>query len=295
MHRWPYLPFAWRPCCLRTIQRPLAASPCGRLSRPRSTTSQSDFHPIISPFSPHRLGRSYKLALEPDGSPLFPLTPLVACWRYEPREHPRPLALARPAIPPSPLSDRVGYSDHVRFRGYLPVHWCSGLQPPCLRFAAAVTGRHARLGTRLLARLCRRRHLRRLSSTRLQGATLIEPDWRIARIRLSDKTSRLHPRRATTKLGQAYEAEVLVKVREWISSALASPDLVLEAQPPAQPHSRVVVERPIRLAGGSNPKVVGPSAERLVQLIHQPCGLLPGTRSVGQRVGSFDHALDALL
>src|SRR5437762_14061637 len=55
---------------------------------------------------------------------------------------------------------------------------------------------------------------------------LIEPDWRIARIRLSDKTSRLHPRRATTKLGQAYEAEVLVKVREWISSALASPDLV---------------------------------------------------------------------
>ena len=186
LHRWPYLPFAWRPCCLRTIQRPLAASPCGRLSRPRSTTSQSDFHPIISPFSPHRLGRSYKLALEPDGSPLFPLTPLVACWRYEPREHPRPLALARPAIPPSPLSDRVGYSDHVRFRGYLPVHWCSGLQPPCLRFAAAVAGRHARLGTRLLARLCRRRHLRRLSSTRLQGATLIEPDVRRYRIRLSD-------------------------------------------------------------------------------------------------------------
>jgi len=92
---------------------------------------------------------------------LFTLLPLVACWRYEPREHPRPLALARPAIPPSPLRDRVGYSDHVRFRGYLPVHWCSGLQPPCLRFAAAVTGRHARLGSRLLARLCRGRHRRR--------------------------------------------------------------------------------------------------------------------------------------
>src|SRR5689334_4843962 len=44
------------------------------------------------------------------------------------------------------------------------------------------------------------------------------------------------------------------------SSALASPDLVLEAQPPAQPHSRVVVEHPIRFAGGSNAKVVGPSA-----------------------------------
>src|SRR5215471_14343584 len=89
----------------------------------------------------------------------------------------------------------------------------------------------------------------------------------ICRIRLSDKTSRLHPRRAATKLGQAYEPEVLVKVREWIRSALASPDLVLEAQPPAQPHSRVVVEHPIRCSGGSNAKVVCPSGERLVQLI----------------------------
>jgi hypothetical protein len=52
----------------------------------------------------------------------------------------------------------------------------SGLQPPCLRFATAVTGRHARLGSRLLARLCRGRHLRRQTSTRLQGATLTDPD-----------------------------------------------------------------------------------------------------------------------
>src|ERR1700680_3453480 len=106
---------------------------------------------------------------------------------------------------------------------------------------------------------------------------LIEPDRRIYRIRLSDKTSRLHPRRAATKLGQAYEPEVLVKVREWIGSALASPDFVLEAQPPAQPHSRVVVEHPIRFAGGSNAKVIGPSAQRVVQLLHQPCGLLPSS------------------
>src|SRR6266853_1563748 len=41
----------------------------------------------------------------------------------------------------------------------------------CLRFAAAVTGHHARLGSRLLARLCRGRHRRRQTSTRLQGAT----------------------------------------------------------------------------------------------------------------------------
>ena len=56
-----------------------------------------------------------------------------------PWEHLRPLALPRRAIPPSPLSDRVGHSDHVRFRGYIPVHCRSGLQLPCLRFATAVT------------------------------------------------------------------------------------------------------------------------------------------------------------
>ena len=58
---------------------------------------------------------------------------------------------------------------------------------------------------------------------------LIEPDVQISRIRLSDKTSRLHPRRAMPTRGQTYETEVPVQVREWISSAPASPDLVLDA------------------------------------------------------------------
>jgi hypothetical protein len=39
---------------------------------------------------------------------------------------------------------------------------------------------------------------------------LIEPDMQIARIRLSDKISRLHPRWAAAELGQAYEPEVPV-------------------------------------------------------------------------------------
>ena len=41
---------------------------------------------------------------------------------------------------------------------------------------------------------------------------LIEPDMRICRIRLSDKTSRLRPRHVVPKPGQAYEPEVPVKV-----------------------------------------------------------------------------------
>src|SRR4051812_44474854 len=81
--------------------------------------------------------------------------------------------------------------------------------------------------------------------------SLIEPDMRISRIRLSDKTSRLHPRHVVPKPAQAYEPEVPVKVREGISSALASPDLVLGAQPPAQPHRCVGVERPIGWVDGA--------------------------------------------
>src|SRR5215468_11603135 len=62
---------------------------------------------------------------------------------------------------------------------------------------------------------------------------LIEPDRRFSRIRLSDKISRLRPRHVAPERRQAYEPIVPVKVREWISPALASPDLVLDAQPPA--------------------------------------------------------------
>jgi hypothetical protein len=70
-------------------------------------------------------------------------------------------------------------------------------------------------------------------------------------IRLSDKTSRLRPRHVAPKPGQTHEPEGLVEVREWIAAALASSGLVLEAQPPAQPHSRVAVERAIRRSDGA--------------------------------------------
>ena len=92
----------------------------------------------------------------------------------------RTLTASCPGILPSPLRDKVGAFHHDRFRGYVSVHSRSGLHPPCLRFAAAVAGHHARLGTRLLVRLCRGRHRRRLNSMRLQGATLTGrvEDWR---------------------------------------------------------------------------------------------------------------------
>src|SRR6478672_652087 len=124
---------------------------------------------------------------------------------------------------------------------------------------------------------------------------LIEPDRQISRIRLSDKTSRLHPRHVVPKPAQAYEPEVPVEMREWIGPALATPGFVLELQPPAQPHCCVAVERPIRLSDGAYSKVVRPSAQRAVHCAHQLCGLLPCPRSARQCMDLLNHAPDALL
>jgi len=58
---------------------------------------------------------------------------------------------------------------------------------------------------------------------------LIEPDMQIARIRLSDKTSRLHPRLVPAQRSQTHETEVPVQVREWIGPAPTVMRLVLGA------------------------------------------------------------------
>jgi len=97
--------------------------------------------------------------------------------------------MPHPEFLPSPLEDKVGYFDHDRFRGYLAVHYCSGLQPPCLRFAMAVARHHARLGTRLRARLCRGPHFRQLNYMSFQGTTPTPPDVRF-RIRRFMKQTR---------------------------------------------------------------------------------------------------------
>ena len=46
------------------------------------------------------------------------------------------------------------------FGANTPFTFVPACKPPCLRFAVTVTGHHARLGTRLLARLCRGGHPR---------------------------------------------------------------------------------------------------------------------------------------
>ena len=188
-------PVEWSPCRPRTIQLPLTASPCSRLSRPQSTISQSDFHPVIRPFSPLRLGRSCRLAPEPEGSPLFTLLPLVACWRYRTPGAPQTARVVAACDSAFPFERQGRLLRSRSISGLYSRSLHSGLHPPCLRFATAVTGRHARLGSRLLARLYRGRHRRRLTSTRLQGATLISrvEGWRAGVARESRPTPRLQP------------------------------------------------------------------------------------------------------
>ena len=91
------------------------------------------------------------------------------------------------------------------------------------------------------------------------------------------------------------EPEMPVQVREWTSPALASPDLILGTQPPAQPRCGVVVECPVCSADGAYLEVVRPAAQRAVQLPHHFRGLLPSGFPVGQVVNLLDHAANALL
>lgn len=107
----------------------------------------------------------------------------------------------------------------------------------CLRFGPRVAATPARLAPVPLAQLW----TDQTCTGKLIPASPIAP-----RIRLSDKGSRLRPRLAAPARGQAYQAKMAVQVREWIGPAPSSPDLVLETQPPAQPHRGVVVESAIR-------------------------------------------------
>src|SRR3954462_13765167 len=161
---------------------------------------------------------------------------LVVTWSKLPAE--RPVSrMSRPVVLLSLVRAPAQPPQHAYFgsRSHTPSN-------RCLRFERRVAAPPARLAPVLLARLW----TDQTCTGKLASASPIAP-----RIRLSDKTSRLHPRHVVPKPAQTYEPEVPVKVREGISSALASPDLVLGAQPPAQPHRCVGVERPIGWVDGA--------------------------------------------
>jgi len=123
---------------------------------------------------PHLVGLSgpTNLRLNRMDLPCSQCIPLIACRRYEPRKHPSMLANDASWDSAFPFEGQGRLLRSRSISGLFSRSLHSGLQPPCLRFAVAVTGHHARLGTRLLAKLCRGRHSRRLGYMRFQGATL---------------------------------------------------------------------------------------------------------------------------
>jgi GT2 family glycosyltransferase len=93
------------------------------------------------------------------------------------------------------------------------------------------------------------------TSFAIRAALIAEDQGRIP----AERTSPLFAKTDLVKEPPTDEPEVPVQVREWIGPALASPDLVLDAQPPAQPHSGVVVDRPVRFGDGTEVTSVRPA------------------------------------
>lgn len=164
LHRRPNPPFEWSSCFPRTIHLLLPASPCGRLSRPRSTNRQSDFRQAF--------GSSLLVQLVGPYKPGLSLT-VLPCFHGILRLHaggtnPGSNSAHSPSRVLSFCLPRYGIrsatSITIDFGAILPFTDVPACNPPCLRFAMTVAGHHARLGTRLRARLYRGLHFRRLNS-----------------------------------------------------------------------------------------------------------------------------------
>ena len=95
---------------------------------------------------------------------------------------------------------------------------------------------------------------------------LIEPDMRISRSRLSDKTAGVRPRKGLGEGFALHEPQPSVEVRVREAGEAVTPDLVLMAQPPAQPTDRVTVRRSIALAHWAEAEVPRAAPQQLVAM-----------------------------
>ena len=97
---------------------------------------------------------------------------------------------------------------------------------------------------------------------------LVEPDVRICRIRLSDKESRVRPRKSATLRTELDEPQLLVAVLE--GKACRSPPvyLVLATQPLTEPFARMVIHGTIGTVDRAIGEVVRPAAKHAVEASH---------------------------
>jgi hypothetical protein len=155
------LPFRW--------PLPLVA-----VSRPPSTISQSDCRQVIRSPSPCRFVRPYKPGLNLTALPCSHGILRLHASGTNPGSisgHPpcRILGFRLPRRETgSATSITIDFGAICPFT-HVPAYNLPVYASQCRR------GHHARLGTRLRARLCPGRHLRRLHSMSFQGATLTEP------------------------------------------------------------------------------------------------------------------------
>ena len=121
---------------------------------------------------------------------------------------------------------------------------------------------------------------------------LIKPDVRVSRIRLSDRRSRVRPRKVARPLRQPDEVERLVQVR--IGEACGSPTLhlMLPSQPLAQPAGRVSIHGPVGFAHRAEAEVVGPPAEPVVDTPYLHLGVDEQPSALSQLADLATQSLD---
>ena len=193
LHRRPIPPLVWSPCFRRTTHLPLAASPCSRLSRPQSNISQSDFRQVVRSSLPCRLVGPYKLRLNLTALPCSH----AVLWLHAGGTNPGSIS---------------GHSLYRIQRFRLPHRGIESATPITIDFGAIFpftdvpayslpvyasqcrTSHHARLGTRLPARLCHGHHFRQLNFMSFQGATRTDPAVQNERRGFFKRSSLLPPR-----------------------------------------------------------------------------------------------------
>src|SRR5215471_15603606 len=174
LHRRPNPPLVWSPCFRRTTHLPLAASPCSRLSRPPSTVSQSDFCQIIRSPLPCRLVGPYKLRLNLTALPCSH----EVLWLHAGGTNPGSISghslyrIQRFCLPRRGIGSATSIT--IDFGAIFPFTDVPAYNLPVYA-SQCRTSHHARLGTRLPAKLCHGHHFRQLNFMSFQGATPHRP------------------------------------------------------------------------------------------------------------------------
>jgi len=143
----------------------------------------------------------------------------------------------------------------------LPFTGVSACKPPCLRFAMAVSGHHARLGTRLRARLCRGLHFRRLNfmSFKAQPAQFrTSASTHTALLKDESRESEPRPRSASRTSSKRWDMHIPAQSQEHVRLN----DVLLQLHP-SLPTLRSSLRRLVRMVhrcrvgGGATDFVAG--------------------------------------